>query len=157
MRKKKSPPTRKAFDYRNAAKLLDSEQKYGAAIRKYENASTNFLRVRDFYDSLPDNEKTDLTEKHVLDFGNYAKSTRDRAEELRSITGRGPGLIKMILSGPRVSLIISISSIILGLFFLSPNLTGNTIANLTNQTTNIIAGILFVIGITASYFLIKNR
>lgn len=156
MRKRKNPPTRKAFDYRNTAKLLDSEQKYGAAIRKYEKASTNFLRVKDFYNSLPDNEKTDLTEKHVHDFGNYAKSSGDRAEELRSVTGRGPGLIKKILQGPRVSLIIPISSIILGLFFLSPNLTGNTIANLTNQTTNIIAGALFVIGIIACYFLIKK-
>lgn len=53
--------------------------------------------------------------------------------------------------------IIGISSLILALFFLSPNLTGNAIANLTTKTSSIIGASLFIVGIVGSYFWFKKR
>ena len=51
----------------------------------------------------------------------------------------------------------TIIGLIVGIFFLSPNLTGNAISNLTNQTSNIIGGGLFVIGIIGGLMWFKNR
>ncbi len=53
--------------------------------------------------------------------------------------------------------VIAILSIVVGIFFLSPNLTGNAISNLTNQTSNIIGGGLFLIGIIGGLMWFKNR
>ena len=61
-------------------------------------------------------------------------------------------------SRPRYdSLIIAILCLLLGLFFLSPNLTGNVIANLTTKTSNIVGVGLFILGIVGSYFYFKKK
>ena len=59
--------------------------------------------------------------------------------------------------GGLVSKFLLIVCFLFGIFFLSPIITGNTISNLTNQTSNIIGGGLFVIGIIGSYFWFKKR
>jgi len=51
----------------------------------------------------------------------------------------------------------SIVGILGGLFFLSPNMTGNAIGNMTTQTASWIGAVLIVIGIIALYFLMKAR
>ncbi len=155
MRKNKTPLGR-AYDYKKAGDLLTSEQKYGSAVTKYEKASKHFAAAADIYEKIPQDNRTPIMEKHIKDFNNLSIKAKQKAEELENITG-GPSLLKRILQGPRVRLIISLSIIILGLVLLAPTLTGNTIATLTTQTTNIIAGALVVIGIIACYFLIKNR
>ncbi|MBR9705985.1 solute carrier organic anion transporter [Candidatus Pacearchaeota archaeon] len=53
--------------------------------------------------------------------------------------------------------IISLFGFVLGGFFLSPNLTGNAIANLTTKTTSIIGAGLFIAGIVGTYFWIKKK
>lgn len=52
--------------------------------------------------------------------------------------------------------IISIAGFALGLFFLSSNLTGNVIRNISNLTLNIIGATLFVGGLVATFFLVKK-
>lgn len=42
-----------------------------------------------------------------------------------------------------------------GIFFLSPNITGNVIGNLNSPTSNAIGGILMIIGIIAAFFYLK--
>ncbi|MDD5192201.1 MAG: DUF308 domain-containing protein [Candidatus Nanoarchaeia archaeon] len=51
----------------------------------------------------------------------------------------------------------SILAFVGGIFFLSPNLTGNAIGNMTNSTTNIIGVVLFTIGIVGAFFYFRRR
>lgn len=50
-----------------------------------------------------------------------------------------------------------ILSLTLGLFFLSSNLTGNVIANLSNKTTSFLGVSLLIIGLVAGFFWMKAR
>ena len=54
------------------------------------------------------------------------------------------------------TVILAIVSIGAGIFFLSPNLTGNAIASLTNQTSSIIGAVLILIGIISTFIYFKK-
>jgi hypothetical protein len=56
-----------------------------------------------------------------------------------------------------VTATVAIVSLIGSLFFLSPNITGNTIAALTNSTSNMVGAGLLVIGLISGSFWMKNR
>jgi len=51
---------------------------------------------------------------------------------------------------------VGIAGLALSLIFISSNLTGLTIFNFVNRTTNLFGGILFLIGILGSYFWFKG-
>ena len=53
--------------------------------------------------------------------------------------------------------IFSVISILGGIFFLSPNLTGNAIGNMTTETASWIGAALIVIGIIVLYFLMRIK
>ncbi|MDP3026730.1 MAG: hypothetical protein Q8N63_03405 [Nanoarchaeota archaeon] len=53
--------------------------------------------------------------------------------------------------------ITSIIGIVGGIFFLSPNLTGNVIGNITNPTSNIIGVTLLIVGLIGSFFWFRSR
>ncbi|MBT3397945.1 DUF308 domain-containing protein [archaeon] len=53
--------------------------------------------------------------------------------------------------------ILAIGGLIAGIILISPNMTGNAIGNLTNSTSNIIGGALFVAGIVGSFLWFKKR
>lgn len=53
-------------------------------------------------------------------------------------------------------LILSILGLALGLFFLSSNITGNVISNLTTTSSGIIGALLFIAGLIAVFFLVKR-
>jgi len=57
----------------------------------------------------------------------------------------------------KLTSIIGISALTLSLIFLSPNLTGNAIANLTTKTSSIIGASLFIVGLVGSYFWFKKK
>jgi hypothetical protein len=57
----------------------------------------------------------------------------------------------------RVSLIGIIGFLAGGLFFVSSNITGNVISNLSSTTSSFIGSILLIIGIIAGFFWIKNK
>lgn len=52
---------------------------------------------------------------------------------------------------------VVIISLMFGLFFLSPNLTGNVVGNLNKSSSNWISGILFLIGLIGIFFYFKKR
>ena len=52
--------------------------------------------------------------------------------------------------------VLGVAGIIAGLFFLSPNLTGNVIGNLTNSTSNYTGIILIALGVLGVYFYKKK-
>jgi len=53
--------------------------------------------------------------------------------------------------------IVSIISLVLGLFFLSPNVTGNAISNLSIQTTSFLGAGLLIVGLVAGFFWLRSR
>lgn len=57
----------------------------------------------------------------------------------------------------RAAAIISASGFILGAFFLSPNVTGNVIAQLTTKSSSFIGAGLVLVGIAAGLFWAKKR
>ncbi len=53
--------------------------------------------------------------------------------------------------------VIAVFGLLAGIFFLSSNITGNTIAGMTTKTASWIGAVLILIGIFVGYFWLKNR
>jgi hypothetical protein len=51
----------------------------------------------------------------------------------------------------------SIVGILAGLFFLSSNLTGNVIANISQSSSNVLGAVLLVVGLVAGFFWVKKK
>jgi hypothetical protein len=52
--------------------------------------------------------------------------------------------------------VVSLGSILAGIFLLTPNLTGNVVGNLTRNSTNIFGGLLFILGLVGTFLIIKR-
>lgn len=70
---------------------------------------------------------------------------------------KGLGFVKENKLEDKVTGIISLAGFGLSLIFLSLNITGNVVANLTQNSSNWIGGILFVVGIIAGFFWLRKR
>lgn len=57
----------------------------------------------------------------------------------------------------KVTSVIAIAGLGAGIFFLSNNITGNAIADLSTNTTSWVGGVLLVIGLVAGFFWIKSK
>lgn len=57
----------------------------------------------------------------------------------------------------KVTSIIAISGVLVALFFLSTNITGNAIGNLNQTNVNVVGVLLLVIGLVAGYFWMKKK
>jgi len=57
----------------------------------------------------------------------------------------------------RLKAIASVIALLGGLFFLSSNVTGNVIGNMTNSTSNWIGGILFSLGLVGALFYFRKK
>jgi len=55
------------------------------------------------------------------------------------------------------SSVIAIAGILGGIFFLSSNITGNTIANVSQSSGNILGAGLLIVGLIAGFFWIKDK
>lgn len=84
------------------------------------------------------------------DVANWVKGVK-KSMHLRS------GELKQTGLASKVSAVVCIGSFVLSLLFLSPNLTGNVISNITNSTSNILGAGLLVVGLIAGYFWVKNK
>jgi hypothetical protein len=56
-----------------------------------------------------------------------------------------------------VAPIIAIAGILGGIFFLSSNITGNAIADMTTKTTSFLGAGLLIVGLVAGFFWLKGR
>ena len=57
----------------------------------------------------------------------------------------------------KTTMIIALTSLVLAIIFLSPNLTGNVIGNMTDSTSNIIGAVFLVIGLVGGFFWFRRR
>lgn len=120
---------------------------------KYGEAATILDELAEIVDKYPE------TEDRAPKYRQRAKSIRDKAESKeRAKEGRLESGVSRTESGiSRTSkMVVAVIGISLGIFFLSFNLTGNAIANLTNQTSSIIGAVFFIIGILAMFLFFKK-
>jgi hypothetical protein len=63
-----------------------------------------------------------------------------------------------VMRGTRgFSAVLSIVGILGGIFFLSSNITGNAIANVSPSSGNILGAVLLVVGLVAGFFWVKKK
>jgi LPXTG-motif cell wall-anchored protein len=140
---------------RNAFSMAMRE--FSQAARDYY-ASRNFDKAAEMYDmaaqsrrKLPHSIEKVYKKETLLTAGEYEKmrdSMRQMGEERRN---------ESLLEGSMSSASLAIAGILAGIFFLSPNITGNAIANMTNSTTNFIGAGLLLVGLAAGVFWVKTR
>ncbi len=75
------------------------------------------------------------------------KAVKNKVEKTRRHSGLDSSL----------SSVLAIAGILGGLFFLSPNMTGNAIANVSQNSGNILGAVLLVVGLIAGFFSVKKR
>jgi len=95
----------------------------------------------------------------ILNIGVENATSPEKAEKAEELLkyAKKEGLINYKRSGLEKSLaVLFIGSILASLFFLSPNITGNVIGSLKTSSSNIVAVILFVLGI-AGFVFFKKR
>ena len=86
-----------------------------------------------------------------------------QAERLEKVLkGKWKGLRGVVEEGSEKTARIAVATasiigLLGGIFFLSSNLTGNVVGNMTNSTSNWIGGILFAIGLVGAFFYFKKR
>jgi len=84
------------------------------------------------------------------------KETQEITEQMLKYAKK-EGLINYKPRGLEKTLgIVSIASVLAGIFLLSPNLTGNVVGNLTMNSTNIFGGLLFILGLTGTFLTLKR-
>ena len=133
--------------YEKAAKHYLSAKEPKKAMAAYESA-------RRVYRKMSNKAEKEGNETIADNFYKEAGRERLKANRIdRAMHGEYHGL-----EGKTAAVaVISILGILSGIFFLSPNLTGNAIGNMTNSTTNIIGVVLFAIGIVGAFFWFRNR
>lgn len=93
------------------------------------------------------------------------KTLEKAKERKKSISGidkiedilRTYGDVEMKNYGPELLIVASLAGILGGIFFLSFNITGNAIANLSIKTTSWIGAGLLIVGLIAGFFWFKGR
>jgi len=58
--------------------------------------------------------------------------------------------------GKRLAEVVGVIGILGGLFVLSPSLTGNVIANLTNSTSSFLGVVFLIVGLVGAFFWVKK-
>lgn len=84
------------------------------------------------------------------------RDLREDAGELEKRFGSFLGKVGSVFPRP-VSSVIAIAGILGGIFFLSSNITGNAIADLTIKTTSFLGAGSLIIGLVAGLFLLKKN
>jgi hypothetical protein len=129
---------------------------------KYPEARISYMSAIETYSG--DNPKQDTPveaqfRKYCALKNEEAKKLQQKKEsELREMLEDGHFLAHSSNAMRRpIEFSIAVISLIVGIFFLSPNLTGNVIGNITNSTSNIIGAVLLLVGIVGAFFWFRNR
>jgi hypothetical protein len=106
------------------------------------------------------NDTLELIKRHKVGDLEYHADELEKAEKFmkaKTIRKRARQLENSKDLGSLLSEIIGVAGVLAGIFFLSPNLTGNAISNMTNSTSNILGSVLLVIGLIGGFFWMKSR
>jgi hypothetical protein len=151
-------------DVQTVAKLHSERNK-----RNKDNTSHYFKELGDIYASagvygmakeqyLKAREITNLQAKKKSATSNYVNvDAIDEIERLDRAIEENDSKMRNKTLERRVSLVITIAGLGAGIFFLSSNITGNAIADLSTNTTSFLGAGLFVVGLVAGFFWLKRR
>jgi len=104
------------------------------------------------YEILGDNKTAEALLKKYIKLLKERKINTEVAEErLEELRKKKSDLTS------RLSSVIAIAGVLGGLFFLSTNITGNAIANVSQSSGNILGAVLLVIGLVAGFFWVKKK
>ncbi len=152
------------------ADKLASEGKYEKAMENVEYGTRSFDGGRKFFES--NKEPLRQIENRVNRI--LKKAKKKEYQPIKELEKEGSDIIKFVNKMRKaygekeyqnlehrtinpIVLTAAIAGIATGIFFLSPNITGNAIGNLTNTTSSIMGALLlFVGGLTAAFFLFKR-
>ena len=126
------------------------------------NSKVGAIKIHEFIDrGMLTRENTDKEGVHIYR-QHYHPGTKLQIKRLKDL-GEYAGEI-IVEENQRkkkledlLSVMIGIGGLGIGIFFLSNNITGNVIGNMTNSTSNIIGVGLLVIGLVAGFFWVKRR
>ena len=152
---------------REAEEEAEVAEAYIGAAEKFmkagrpKDALRNYKKSVECYDDclekLRDKDTTMLrhagfdTSYYTVVYKRLRKKYARIAERLKKvIEGKWHGL-----EGKAVA--VAIVGILGGIFFLSSNITGNVIGNMTNSTSNFLGSVLLVIGIIGGFFWLRSR
>lgn len=149
-----------AFEFVEEKLKGEERVKYEQAILRRAERLKN--RLKQIYDKRPEasgNYSVPLRRTRYSDPALYEESPAstlihgiNRIDKLiGKLRGREEGL------AAKATAIISIIGLIGAIFFLSTNITGNAIANVTNSTSNIVGACLLVVGLVCSFFWLRRR
>ena len=123
-----------------------------AAKRETTGEFTNYIRAGEIYENTGDIKKAKQCYKQALKVSFTGRNYDEAERKIRDLDHRTS---RSDLSS-RVSSIIAIVGIISGVFFLSPNVTGNVVGNMTNSTSNVLGTFLLFVGLIAGFFSLKR-
>ena len=129
---------------KNIGSMLNDDSK----LSQYKEKLDLFFRLGFTYDG--DCKQQILVRPEEVDF-DYITPELLKESEWNRKNRRGKNLEQ------KVSSVTSIVGILGSAFFLSSNITGNAISNLTNQTSNFLGAGLLVVGLVAGFFWLKSK
>ena len=143
-----------AFCYEKLGELDKAAERYLEVDAPYMAGFT--------YEKLGELDKAAKCFKQALNYysgktggynGRLLSKARESLTRIEAIKReRGLGRLEKV-----ATTMTSIFGILSGLFFLSPNLTGNAITNMTNSTSSILGAGLLIIGLIAGFFWLKAK
>lgn len=158
--------TRKAIDYEKSAREARLNRDLGGAANRWEKAGDEWVRlavahgrkagIRNFLGyAVTDYESAiKLAEKYKINLGKgvYHKMG-SVSKKLGDLTGEAPKSLTK-----RVGLAyLSIISLIAALFFVSVNLTGNAISNMSGNDTKLVGLCLFLFGLFFAFLHFRRK
>ena len=145
------------------------------AISDKEAKNKNYGEALDHLGIVADNlsQDTELGKIGLTKAMEYAKAIQRRAYRISNKLADNPALdreavhlvevMKNYGADPHSALekaaeaLASVIGIVGGAFFLSTNVTGNAIANMTNSTTSIIGAVFLIVGLVGAFFWSRER
>ncbi len=124
-------------------------------LDKLDRAKANYNRAKKRLDKIYDKSHSKAIKLNKQYDILVSKLGKD-AEEVYKFEKDKLGMHKT-KEGGLVGATTSIIGLSAGIFFLSSNITGNVIGNLTQTSSNIIGVILFVVGIVGAFFYFRRR
>lgn len=161
------------MDY--SKRISDGEKRleqYRKSLRELEDT----LNGKDTYDSKVAKEEyarlrekiLDMTPEKARDFllkkeKEHMECAKSAERDAMKAVSECEKIIKELQENPLIKksggselIFLGLIPILIGIFFLSLNLTGNVIGNMTQTTSNWIGGVLFILGVVGSYVYFKK-
>jgi len=143
-------PQYSSVEYAHLADKMMTQAKKLEKAGLYDDASDSYSVASEAYDLAFANGLETSDEKRSE---TYARDQQHRVEQLAS-QQRNKG--KRDLTS-RLTPAVATLGLLSGIFFLSNNITGNAIANMTTKTTSFLGAGLLIVGLVAGFFWLKSR